>query len=155
MLTLRFATQLDASPETVWQWISHADSLRQEFLPWLHLSAPAEVESLANVDVNPEQPLFTSWIWLFGLLPIGRSQVTLKQVTEGVGFIEESPMTGVRFWRHERRIKANAGGTLLTDEVQVLPYPFASIRTRWLVNALFKHRHRVLSQRAHSSLVTE
>lgn len=147
MLTLHFTSQLDASPETVWEWISHADTLREEFQPWLHLSAPDGIESLANLDIVPDQPIFTSWMWLFGVLPIGRSKVTLKELTPGVGFVEESPMTGVRYWRHERRIHANNGGTLLDDEVTVVPYPFASLRTRLLVSLLFKHRHKVLKAR--------
>ncbi|WP_256657233.1 hypothetical protein [Pseudomonas sp. 2FE] len=80
-LSLRFESTLKASPEQVWRWITDVRCLRAEMRPWLWMSIPRDIRSLEDLDIQPGQPLFTSWLWLFGILPLGTSRLTLHELT--------------------------------------------------------------------------
>ncbi len=147
MIMLRFESTLRASRDQVWHWITDADALRAEMRPLLKMSVPKGLHSLASVV--PGQPLFTSWLWLFGVLPLGTSRLTLTQITPGIGFIEESPMTAMRYWRHERRIEddpEHPSQVRLIDELRVDPY-FTPILLKLFLRLFFNNRHRVLRKR--------
>ncbi|MHA6494192.1 hypothetical protein ACX0MV_13220 [Pseudomonas borbori] len=145
-IELRFESTLKASPDIVWRWITDVSCLRAEMRPLLWMSMPREVRNLEDVDVKPGQPLFTSWLWLFGCLPLGTSRLTLLELHPGVGFVEESPMTGMRLWRHQRRIEAQGGGTRVIDELSVDPLlPALVVKT--FLRLFFSSRHRALRRR--------
>ncbi|HLD65941.1 MAG TPA: hypothetical protein VJA19_07850 [Pseudomonas sp.] len=147
MIMLKFESTLPISRELAWQWITDADALRAEMRPLLKMTVPKGRHNLAGI--SPGQPLFTSWLWLFGLLPLGASRLTLTQVRPGEGFIEESPMTALRYWRHERRIDTDPEHprqVRLVDELRVEPY-FAPRLLRLFLTAFFNNRHRVLRKR--------
>ena len=103
-ISLHFESRLQASPEQLWRWITSVDGILREIRPLLSMSVPPGIRSLEDLEVVPRRPLFRSHMRLFGLLPLGTSQLTLLELTPGRGFIEQSPMTGMRLWRHERRI---------------------------------------------------
>ncbi|MET1078903.1 MAG: hypothetical protein ABWY06_12890 [Pseudomonas sp.] len=148
MFKLRFESTLPVSRAQAWHWITDPESLLAEMRPLLKMTMPAGQHSLESV--TPGAPLFTSWLWLFGLLPMGTSRLTLTRIDPGQGFVEQSPMTSMRFWRHERRIeneRSNPPQVLLVDELTVEPL-LASWVTRTFLKVFFTHRHRVLRRRA-------
>ncbi|MCY1548748.1 hypothetical protein D9M68_848750 [compost metagenome] len=146
-ITLSFESSLQASPRQVWHWITEVESLREEMRPWLRMSVPAGVRNLEDLAVQPGQQLFTSRLWLFGCVPLGTSRLTLRELTPGVGFIEESPMTGMRLWRHERRLEALDNGTRVIDRLTVEPL-FGAPVVRLFLRLFFSGRHRTLRRRA-------
>lgn len=146
-LTLRFESDLPASREQVWSWITDVQQLRAEMRPWLWMSVPRGVRNLQDVQLQPGQALFTSWLWLFGCLPVGTSRLTLLELRPGDGFVEQSPMTGMRLWRHQRDLQTLANGTRVIDQLTV-----ESLLPAFLVKAFlqlfFASRHRALRRRA-------
>jgi len=146
-IELQFESQLAVSPAQAWRWITNVDDLRGEMRPLLWMSVPWGLRSLEDTGLPIGQPLFTSWLWLFGLLPLGISRLTLRELTPGTGFIEESPMTGMRLWRHERRIEPQTAGVLLIDRLTVEPY-FGAAVVKLFLRLFFANRHRVLRKRA-------
>ncbi|KAF1054134.1 MAG: hypothetical protein GAK43_01054 [Stenotrophomonas maltophilia] len=146
-LALRFESTLRASREEAWRWITDVRCLRQEMRPLLWMSVPRGVRNLEQLTVEPGRELFTSWLWLLGVLPIGTSRLTLREITPGQGFIEESPMTGMRLWRHERRLESCAQGIRVVDQLTVEPL-FAGPVVSLFLRLLFASRHRVLRHRA-------
>ncbi len=142
---LKFSTHLAASSEQVWSWITSFDGIAKEMAPYMQMSVPAGVTDLGSVTVTSGQPLFRSWIKLFGVIPFDYSDLTLESLEEGVGFVEQSPMGSMRSWRHERRIISASTGCILTDELTFEPR-LAGWLTSKMVSAFFAHRHRMLAQ---------
>ncbi|EQM67861.1 hypothetical protein ABS648_24990 [Pseudomonas solani] len=146
-IELRFESTLAVSPGQAWSWITDVDRLREEMRPWLRMTVPAGIRNLEDLAFQPGEPLFTSHLWLFGCLPLGTSRLTLRELNPGVGFVEESPMTGMRLWRHERRLEVQGNGTRVIDRLTVEPL-FGAPLVRLFLRLFFANRHRVLRHRA-------
>ena len=86
------------------------------------------------------------WLLLFGLIPVDRSDLTLMEIEPGRRFLEQSPMLGMKLWRHERIIVPVSGGATVTDRLEFAPR-FASGLVCWFVRLFFNHRHAVLRRR--------
>jgi ligand-binding SRPBCC domain-containing protein len=140
---LEFRSPLRASRAEVWDWITSVRGISTELRPFMRMSVPRGVRSLKELHFEPGQPLFRSQIYLFGVLPVDYSYLTLLELHEGVGFVEQSPMGSMRLWRHERRIEEAAHGCVLTDTLTFEPR-FAASLSRWVVERIFTHRHAVL-----------
>jgi ligand-binding SRPBCC domain-containing protein len=140
---LTFCSELRASPERVWNWITSVDGISRELWPILRMTIPAHLRTLEDAHIEPGRRLFRSWVLLFGVLPIDRSDLTLLRLDHGKGFFEESPMLSMRLWRHERWIEASGDGSVLTDRLAFAPR-FAAGVTRWFIRTVFTHRHAVL-----------
>ena len=147
MIKLRFESILPTTPEIAWRWITEVRGLREEMRPWLWMSVPRGIHNLQDVQMEPGRPLFTSWLWLFGVLPLGTSRLTLISLTPNQGFVEQSPMTGMRLWRHERSLEPVEGGVRLVDQLSVEPILPAPL-VRLFLRLLFNGRHRTLRRRA-------
>ena len=107
------------------------------------MTAPRGIENIKDIKITPGQALFQSRIYLFWLLPIDHSELTLMEMKEGEGFVEQSPMGSMKLWRHERRIVPTAGGCKVTDRLTFEPQRAATI-TAWFIRTVFNHRHKVL-----------
>ena len=143
--SLKFSTQLRVPATEAWGWITSFDGISKEMSPYLHMSAPRGVTTLASVTITPGKRLFRSWITLFGLIPFDYSDLTLLSLEDGVGFVEQSPMGTMKLWRHERRITPSAEGCTITDTLTFEPR-FAPALTQRIVRAFFTHRHRNLKK---------
>ena len=84
-------------------------------------------------------------ILLGGVVPVDYSDLTLIALTPGRGFVEESPMGSMAYWRHERCIedRSDAPGVIIVDRLRFRPR-VAAIPALPLVRTLFRHRHAVL-----------
>ncbi|HME50892.1 MAG TPA: hypothetical protein VKM55_01620 [Candidatus Lokiarchaeia archaeon] len=107
------------------------------------MTAPRNVNSIDDIDIVPGKRLFRSKIYLFGFLPFGHDDMTLVEFTPGKGFIEQSPMTSMRLWRHQRDISEAEGGTFITDQLTFEPVHAARL-IGWFMNRVFQHRHKVI-----------
>lgn len=119
------------------------DGIATELRPLLKMTVPGQVKSLLDLQVRLGQRLFRSWILLFGIIPIDRSDLTLVELEPGRRFLEQSPMFSMRLWRHERIVNSVAGGSTITDRLEFQPR-FGKRLTRWFIKKLFTHRHAVL-----------
>ena len=142
-IQLEYRSRLTASPAEVWQWITSFRGIATEMRPLLRMSVPRGVQRLTTHDLIPGRPLFFSWLLLFGILPVDRMELTLMEIEEGHGFVEESPMRSMHRWRHERRIEAGECGCAIIDRLTFEPR-YAPELTRWFVRRFFAHRHAVL-----------
>ncbi|MDX1736147.1 MAG: hypothetical protein R3228_17355 [Halioglobus sp.] len=89
-----------------------------EMWPLLVMTAPPEWRARPIVSWPAGGTLFTSWILLFGVLPLDRHVFALRAVDPGAGFSESSHSLINRVWAHDRTIVATASGCRVTDEVQ-------------------------------------
>jgi ligand-binding SRPBCC domain-containing protein len=144
-VVLRFESELSASPERVWDWMTSVRGVQTELWPIMKMTAPKSVAKMTDVPVELGRPLFRSWVFLFGLLPIDRSDLTLVSLDAGSGFVEESPMLSMKLWRHERRISRRGDKTVVSDTLTFEPR-FARPLVEWLIRKTFEHRHRVLQK---------
>ena len=145
-IRLTFTSELRAPASEVWAWITSVAGISSELRPFFRMSAPAGVRTLDDVEFRPGRVLFRSRVFLFGVLPVDHSDLTLVELVPGVGFVEQSPMGSMRLWRHERRIGRVSGGVVLTDRLTFDPRharPFVA----WFIGRVFRHRHRVLRAR--------
>ena len=145
-VTLKFESNVRASPEQAWSWAASVAGILAELRPLARMTMPRGVASILDLNVQLGQPLARSWILLFGFLPLDRSDLTLIELDVGHRFVEESPMLSMRQWRHERTIATSPGGSSITDRLTFEPRLGGPIVT-WFVAALFRHRHRVLGRR--------
>lgn len=144
--SLSFESTLRCSRTDLWNWITDLRCLRKEMMPFLRMTAPTGIQRLTDVQVTPGAPLFKSWIFYLGFLPLDYSHITLLSLAPGQGFVEQSPMASMRSWRHEREIlphPSDSNLVVLRDTLTFEPRFFAGLAT-WLVRRLFAHRHAVL-----------
>lgn len=73
--------------------------------------------------------------------------IRLKSLDRGKGFVEESNMGSMNYWRHERKIiPAEAGSVLVIDELTFEPKRLAKL-TEKVIKLFFEHRHKNLRKR--------
>jgi ligand-binding SRPBCC domain-containing protein len=140
---LTFQSRLDAPRDRVWAWATSVEGISRELRPLLRMTTPPELRNLRDVRLEPGKPLFRSWILLFGFLPVDRSDLTLLELRDGTGFVEQSPMLSMSLWRHERTLEAEGDATILTDRLTFAPR-FGRALGAWFIRTVFGHRHAVL-----------
>lgn len=142
----QIASAVSASPQEAWRWITSVQGIGAELAPYLRMSVPPGIASLDDMAVVPGQRLFRSTLYLFGVLAVDHSDLTLLSLEPGVGFVEQSPMRSMPQWRHARSITPSATGCTITDSLQFDPR-WAPAFSSWCVRRLFAHRHAVLRAR--------
>jgi ligand-binding SRPBCC domain-containing protein len=138
-----FESEVAASPADAWGWISSVKSIQTEMRPYFRMTAPRGIKSIADLDVELGKMLFRSRVYLFGFLPIDHSDMTLIELRDGEGFIEESPMGSMKLWRHDRKIVPTNGGSRIVDHLTFEPKRVKGV-TVWFIKTVFKHRHKVI-----------
>lgn len=146
VISLRFESKLQAPRERVWEWITSIRGISAEMWPFFRMTAPKGVSSLNDVQIKPGVRMFRSYVFLFGILPIDYSDMTLLELDVGQGFTEQSPMGSMKLWRHERRIvpcPSDPNAVLLVDQLTFQPR-MARRLVGWFIRRVFVHRHEVL-----------
>jgi len=145
-ISLRFESKLHSSAECVWEWITSIEGISDEMWPYFRMSVPRGIRSLTDLEIKLGEPMFRSYFFLFGILSIDFSDMTLVDLDSGRGFFEQSPMGSMKLWRHERRIVppiSDSGGVLLIDELTFRPRLVRRL-VGWFIKQVFTHRHKVL-----------
>jgi len=150
---LTFRSELSAPRDRVWAWVASVEGISRELWPILRMTAPRGVKHIGDVPIEPGKPLFRSWVLLFGIVPIDRSDLTLLRLDEGSGFVEQSPMLSMSLWRHVRTLETDGERTVLTDRLTFRPR-MATAVTRWFIATVFRHRHAVLRRHFGTSPLT-
>jgi len=146
VISLRFESKLLAPTERVWEWITSVEGISAEMWPLFCMTFPKGIRSLSDLQIKPGVRMFRSFVFLFGVLPIDYSDMTLLELDTGQGFIEQSPMGSMRLWRHERQIvpcPSDPEAVLLVDQLTFSPR-MARRLVAWFIRRVFTHRHTVL-----------
>jgi hypothetical protein len=143
---IQVASLLPVEPAAVWERAMSAEGINAELGPLLRMTVPRGLESLDLHGLGPG-PLGRSWVLLFGLIPIDYDDIGLERLEPGRGFLERSTMLSQRFWEHERTIRPDGDGTVLTDRIAWEPrVPLPGGALRPLMAAVFRHRHKQLQR---------
>jgi len=145
--TIVRSSRLAAPAERVWTHAITMSGVNRELWPLVRMSYPPEVATLSLAADQIGRPLFRSWIYFAGLLPIDYDEITIVEFEPGRRFLERSPMLTQAIWQHERTVEPCAGGCTITDRVDYRP------RVAWLgplyplpFGLAFTWRHRRLRQ---------
>ena len=144
--SLRFESRLCAPIENVWAWITSVKGIRAEMWPFFIMTVPKGVRSLSDIQITPGTRMFRSYVFLFGLLPVDYSDMTLLELNPGHGFIEQSPMGSMKLWRHERQIApcpSDSSMVVFVDQLTFQPR-MAGRFVGWFIRRVFIHRHKVI-----------
>ncbi len=143
---------LAAPADVVWARVSTMDGVNAELAPWVRMTHPATLRSLADAPELIGRLAFHSWLLGGGWIPFDRHALRLVAVedrgAEGGGFVEESTSWMQARWRHERDVDAlDAQRCRVTDRLLVVPrVAFARPVVARVVPWLFDRRHRVLAE---------
>jgi hypothetical protein len=169
MIELEFVSHVSTPRDLVWSGITTFHGVNKEFFPLLRMSCPFPDLRL-NSAMATGQPLFRSWLLLFGIMPIEFDLLGLSSVIENVSFEEKSTMALISEWNHHRFLcdenaeeeqdeekeeegserhyedgkerKIARGGTIIRDRLLFTPrIPGTGFILRLIVRALFSYRH--------------
>ena len=163
---------LRAPKPRIWESISTFRGVNYELSPFVTMSCPQPDTKLSIECITP-QPLFRSWLFLFGILPFEFDLIKISSFDEGTGFKERSSMALCSRWNHDRTLESVANletesnaideVALSTDEVNTIDIDdrtFTKVVDRlsfrprfyllgylmkYIVKYLFLHRHRRLA----------
>ena len=144
MPSFEMKTQLTVSANELAHDTLNMSGINYELGPLLKMSAPDKWQSRPITDWPTNQSLFISTILLLGLIPIDRHYFNFKKI-DSFGFNENSKSLMNTLWSHERLIKSNGTGSVITD---VIIYKSKLVILGNLImpiyKAIFKHRHNRL-----------
>ena len=78
--------------------------VNKELSPLIRMTAPSEWSDRAIFEWPTGRTLFSSWILLFGVIPIDRHSFFFQSIDRQRGFVEESSSLTNRLWCHSREI---------------------------------------------------
>jgi ligand-binding SRPBCC domain-containing protein len=122
---LRRATVVPASIGETFAFFSEATNLQRLTPSWLDFTilTPSPISMREGLEIDYR-------IRLYGFPIPWRSRIDVWE--PGVRFVDRQVIGPYRWWRHEHRFEAVAGGTRVVDEVTYVP------RARWVSGALVR-----------------
>ena len=141
------SSQLAVPPERVLSELTMRN-VNAELKPLATMTMPDEWADRPIAEWPVQQPLFSSWVLLLGLLPIDRHHMRMHRIIPEQGFEEDSSTSFNRFWRHTRHISKAAGGCQVTDSIEYQSrIPGLDILLRPIYALVFRRRHRQLKSK--------
>lgn len=116
-----------------------------ELSPLIRMTVPPEWANRAIFDWPTGRVLFSSWILLFGIIPVDRHRFFFQSLDRQRGFVEKSSSITNKLWCHRRDIVRTGVSCRVTDTVEfqcrlpLLVYILAPV-----YRFVFRHRHKVL-----------
>ena len=122
---LRCAAVVPASVDETFAFFSEATNLQRLTPSWLDFTilTPSPISMREGLEIDYR-------IRLYGFPIPWRSRIDVWE--PGVRFVDRQVIGPYRWWRHEHRFEAVAGGTRVVDEVAYVP------RARWVSGALVR-----------------
>lgn len=137
-------SRLAAPADAVWARAVTWEGVNAELWP-IRMSAPAEWRARSIDSVPCGQPLFDSWILLFGFVPNDIHHFQLESIGPGFQFQEHSHSLMNRQWRHRRTVVADGDGCIVTDTLQIVPrLAWTSMLMAPVYRLVFWNRHSKL-----------
>ncbi len=137
-------SRVECPARELWPIVTSAAGVNAELKPLITMTFPPSGFDFASAPLS--QPLFTSWILLFGFLPFDRHTFLLKEIGP-LHFVETSHTLLQKLWRHERYLTAQGDRTDVRDVVTVAPrLSIMQPLTDCIVATIFRHRHKRLAR---------
>lgn len=138
------SSNLKISPEDV-TGLFTMKGVNRELSPLIRMTAPSEWSSKTILEWPTGKVLFSSWILLFGILPIDRHMFFFQSIDRQRGFAEASSSFTNRRWHHRRDINRNGASCRVTDTVEFqCRWPLLAYVLAPVYQFIFKHRHQAL-----------
>jgi len=140
---MSFSSVLPVTRESLGELLT-MNGVNRELGPLIRTTAPPTWQAKQISEWSAQQPLFASWIFVLGILPIDRHSFYFEAIGEW-SFSEASSSWTNRVWRHRRQITEADSSTVVEDQVcfeprlRVLQPVLARI-----YKLVFEHRHRRL-----------
>lgn len=154
MGAVSITTALAIPADAMWRQATGLEGVNYELGPLLGMTAPAGLRGSTIADLEPGVPVGRSWLLLGGVLPVDYDDLCVAEIEAPRRFLERSRMGSMSLWEHERTIEpAGASCCVVTDDLGfTLRRPLAVVPgsetiARWIVQAIFRHRHRRLVAR--------
>jgi hypothetical protein len=128
------ASELPASPRTIWRSISTMRGINAELAPLVRMTHPKAIDRLDPAVLPIGRRAFRSWLLLFGVFPFDYDDITIVELAPERGFFESSSMLTQRVWQHRRTLQPTAGGCIVADDVAFVP---RLAPLGWMFQALF------------------
>ncbi|MGV9710052.1 hypothetical protein ACWDTI_05255 [Gordonia sp. NPDC003424] len=150
LVRVTMRSEVAASSEAVWDRVASMAGINDELMPYMRMVLPRRHRGKTLADIEVGVPVGRVWLLYGGVLPIDWDDLTIVDLTPGVGFREESSMATMTTWTHDRRLASRPNrGTEVTDVLEFRPRlplrPLTPI-LEWFVGHLFRHRHRRLAR---------
>jgi hypothetical protein len=121
-IVLEFESEIGISRDSVWARVTTMEGVNAELRPFVRMTYPRSLPSLADADFVPGTVLFESWVLFLGIVPFDRHALALTSITKGIGFVEGSTSWLQRAWRHERTLTDGIdGGCIVADRLTIEP----------------------------------
>lgn len=119
-ITITRSSRIKAPAAEVWARAVSWEGVNAELWP-IRMTAPVNWRGRQISDVPCGEPLFRSWILLFGILPTDLHHFKLESVGPGLRFQEDSSSLVNRQWRHQRVVEVDGNGSIVTDMLEIVP----------------------------------
>ncbi|GAA3966087.1 hypothetical protein [Allohahella marinimesophila] len=122
--------------------------VNEEIAPFLKMTAPAGWAT-RPIEAWPERTsLFSSWILLFGIVPLDKHTFFFRSIDPASGFSESSSSLMHSCWEHQREIDGSEFACRISDTVNFkCRVPGLAVLLAPIYRAVFRHRHRRLRMR--------
>lgn len=138
------SSNLKISPDDV-DGLLTMKGVNRELSPLIRMTAPSEWSNKPIFEWPTGEVLFSSWILLFGILPVDRHTFFFQSIDRQRGFAEASSSLTNNLWHHRRQINRNGASCWLMDTVEFqCRLPVTAYVMSPLYRFIFRHRHRVL-----------
>lgn len=119
-----------------------------ELFPLVRMTVPEALSTQSIFEWPVQETLFSSWILLFGFLPIDRHAFYLEAVDPDSGFSERSSSWVNTYWCHRRDVAPSATGCRVTDTLEYQSrIPFIDVLFKPAYRLVFWCRHQHLRRR--------
>jgi hypothetical protein len=147
MRSFEIQSDLAIAPAEFWSNVS-LESVNWELAPFVRMTAPREWQDRPIPDWEVGRELFSSWILLFGMLPVDRHAFRLRAIGPGLEFHETSSSWTNRQWNHDREIRANQSGCTVIDRVSYATrLPLLAPLAGSIYRLIFRSRHHRLRKK--------
>ncbi len=138
------SSSLKISPEQI-DGLLTMKGVNTELSPLIRMTAPSEWSSKPIFEWPTGKVIFSSWILIFGILPIDRHTFFFQSIDRQRGFAEASSSLTNKLWHHRREIARNGESCLVTDTVEFqCRLPVLAYILGPAYRFIFNHRHQVL-----------
>ncbi len=132
--------------EAVWDRVETWQGVNYELSPLVRMTAPAAYPRVSDIPADGEIH-FTSYILLFGVLPIDAHRFALRAREAPFYFDERSHNSLIKVWTHRRSLEAVEGGVRVTDHCTIKPRLYLTGGLLgFIYRQIFRHRHRRLKR---------
>ncbi len=121
------------------------EGVNRELSPLIRMTVPPAWSGKAISEWPTGKMLFSSWILLFGILPVDRHNFMMQCVDHQRGFAESSSSWINKLWRHRREIDSCGTSYRVVDSVEFqCRLPLLECILGPVYRFVFRHRHQVL-----------